>query len=470
MTNLNQFYQICKLEQRHKELLNKTKDFFDISSTKNNTFEYYKNIRTGRSDEDELEINLSESKTIVFDNGLLLPNLNIICSDRNINIVFTGIGFVDTRKIRIVGASYASIFFIDCKFKNGELDVQIESSNQSSGLPNGLMFIDCEYQKLNTMQGVEKYTGREFALKYRSDRKVALNVDNENFLPLRLEFEDTYISSAYINNHKASELSLLFKSCSEISEIEITNTTLSNLEIIDSNICVYSRFNDKYGLNLEEILKRKQRFDIYDSDIYSLKIHNTNFYAPISFDSNSTLKSKVDVDNVSMSNLLDSNGCSIEFSRLAEFFNRNNAYMDAQQLHRHYLLAKAKESLNKDSKEDKKTKNKPCFYKKWTGLSGLINLYDLINGCGTSFVKPIICMFFIWIANVVILQYQFIDDGTKVFCHSINNMLPFAGIFTSSEDIKLPFVILALKLTSILATLLWFLIALQIRKLLKLKD
>ncbi|WP_150466847.1 hypothetical protein [Francisella sp. SYW-9] len=216
----------------------------------------------------------------------------------------------------------------------------------------------------------------------------------------------------------------------------------------------------------------KGDLQVLDSELLEFETdENSKLKSIPYFDDKSSISHSLNIDKITFDNLLKIDGDSLEFSRLAEFFNRNNAYMEAQQLHRHYLLAKAKESLKKESKEDKKTnKSRPCFCKKWTGLSGLINIYDLINGCGTSFVKPIICMFFIWIANVVILQYQFIDYGTEVFYHSINNILPLAGIFISANDIKQPFVILALKLTSVLATLLWFLIALQVRKLLRLKE
>ncbi|MDE4953520.1 hypothetical protein NAI68_13355, partial [Francisella tularensis subsp. holarctica] len=71
-------------------------------------------------------------------------------------------------------------------------------------------------------------------------------------------------------------------------------------------------------------------------------------------------------------------GGSLEFSRLAEFFNRNNAYLEAQQLHRHYLLAKAKES-------------KSCSLKFWVWF------YNLINGCGTILAKPVIWIILLFI-------------------------------------------------------------------------
>ncbi|AVC44963.1 hypothetical protein B4919_09300 [Francisella tularensis subsp. novicida] len=213
------------------------------------------------------------------------------------------------------------------------------------------------------------------------------------------------------------------------------------------------------------------KLNISDCNFTKLDFQNCEFTNIPNFDDKSSIKHSVNIDKKSFDNLLKvENAGSLEFSRLAEFFNRNNAYIEAQKLHRHYLLAKAEETLKKDSEEDKKTKNKPCFCKKWTGLSGLINLYDLINGCGTSLLKPFIAMFFVWIANVVILQYQFINGGMDVFYNSINNILPLAGLFTHSEGICMLGVILALKLTSILATLLWFLIALQIRKLLRLKE
>ena len=303
-----------------------------------------------------------------------------------------------------------------------------------------------------------------------TDKGVKFIFDSNNPIFTRFNFKEKH-SKCFSGD--LSFYSFVIENLGNLSNLSIFKAGASkSTKVISSGIIDNLWIHDSRNVTID-ICNICRNFDIHNTEFDKFSVANLKELKEIpSFDEKSKVKHSLDIDKVTFDNLLKiKNAGSIEFSQLAEFFNRNNAYMEAQQLHRHYLLAKAKESLKEDSKEDAKTnKNKSCFCKKWTGLSGLINIYDLINGCGTSFVKPIICMFFIWIANVVILQYQFIDDGIKVFCHSIDNILPFAGIFKDPEDICMPGVILALKVTSILATLLWFLIALQIRKLLKLKD
>ncbi|GMN89387.1 hypothetical protein [Francisella sciaenopsi] len=196
------------------------------------------------------------------------------------------------------------------------------------------------------------------------------------------------------------------------------------------------------------------KFKCSNTTIDKLNLSKSEFVAMPQFDEKTSIKHSVDIDKKTFDNLLKiENTGSLEYSRLAEFFNRNNAYMEAQQLHRHYLLAKAKES-------------KSCGLKTWVGL------YDLINGCGTSLQMPFILMLCLLYVNIGVLEFQFLKlkEGSEVLIYAINNILPMSGLFTHSKGVCLPGVILALKFTSILATLLWFLIALQIRKLLKLKD
>ncbi len=120
-------------------------------------------------------------------------------------------------------------------------------------------------------------------------------------------------------------------------------------------------------------------------------------------------------------------------------------------MHRHYLKSKAKESQS-------------CGLKAW------IWLYDLINACGTSLLKLFLFLVLLFSISCNIYFYLTNIIGTDIFYKAIDNLLPFTGFFMKSTDISSLGVVLALKITSVLATLLWFLIALQIRKLLILKE
>ena len=183
-----------------------------------------------------------------------------------------------------------------------------------------------------------------------------------------------------------------------------------------------------------------------------LKCDDKLFISLPYFDDKSTVKHSVDINKATFDNLLKvKQSGSLEFSRLAEFFNRNNAYMEGQQLHRHYLLAKAKESKSR-------------------GLKAWVWFYDTINGCGTSLLKPFLFLVLLFSINCNIYFYLTNIIGADIFYKAIDNSLPFAGAFTINNEIISLGVISALKITSIFATLLLFLIALQIRKLLKLKE
>ncbi|MGQ4005897.1 hypothetical protein QIW49_05355 [Francisellaceae bacterium CB300] len=191
---------------------------------------------------------------------------------------------------------------------------------------------------------------------------------------------------------------------------------------------------------------------VENSHFSKIEFQNCKFKSIPNFDDKSTVKHSVDINKATFDNLLKvKQSGSLEFSRLAEFFNRNNAYMEGQQLHRHYLLAKAKESKSR-------------------GLKAWVWFYDTINGCGTSLLKPFLFLVLLFSISCNIYFYLTNIIGADIFYKAIDNLLPFSGVFTTNHDIINLVVILALKITSIFSTLLWFLMALQIRKLLKLKE
>lgn len=124
--------------------------------------------------------------------------------------------------------------------------------------------------------------------------------------------------------------------------------------------------------------------------------------------------------------------------------------MEAQQLHRHYLLAKAKES-------------KSCDLKVWVWF------YNLINGCGTSLAKPVIWILLLFIFNLFIVLLGSDLLGFDITYYAINTTIPIFKLASNHIELSNG-ILLVLNISSILATLLWFLIALQIRKLLRLKE
>ena len=182
-----------------------------------------------------------------------------------------------------------------------------------------------------------------------------------------------------------------------------------------------------------------------------------------------------------MDNLLDK-GDSLDYLNLAEFLNKNGAYIEAQQLHRHYLLKKIQEKNAKENQDN-------CKLKKWCvenfSRYTLIKLYDLINGCGTSLLKPFVLWLGCWLSAYLV----FLFSTTQLIVNRISFDAYFQ--FNILSSIKQAFLItipllatiekpkiielyaydqIIIYFLMIFYYLLWFLFALQIRKFLKLKE
>ena len=234
--------------------------------------------------------------------------------------------------------------------------------------------------------------------------------------------------------------------------VTVKNSTLPNVEFeINDTIQNHKYIFENTNLKKIKLISQLRSIEFKNTIIDLLICEDQLFISLPIFDTESKIKHSVGIKSNTFDQLLHNKTGSLEFSRLAEFFNRNNAYIEAQQLHRHYLKSKAKESKNKN-------------FKTW------VCLYDAINGCGSSLLKPFLFLTLIFSINCNIYFYLYEVSYSSVFYSAINNLLPFAGVFTHSSDVSMLGVVLALKLTSIFATLLWFLIALQIRKLLRLKE
>ncbi|API86095.1 hypothetical protein [Francisella uliginis] len=317
--------------------------------------------------------------------------------------------------------------------------------------------------------------------------KLCFNSKNKTFVQIvflksynrkrLLELDQSLCTFCIENIGKLSKLSIfnagIYKSVKVISSNGIDNLLINNSKNISLDI----------NRICKKIDARKTVFD-------NFRLSNLKKIEEIPyFDDKSSVKHSVNIDKPTFNNLLKvKQGGSLEFSRLAEFFNRNNAYMEAQQLHRHYLLAKAKESLKEESKEDNSDKeNKPCFCKKWTGLSGLINIYDFINGCGTSLLKPFIGILYCWLFTYLIFLSSSIKlvmsaKSTGVIAYSSYSVLfsikqaflvtvPLLATIHKPETVILNGVSqIFIYFLMIVSYLLVFLMALQIRKLLRLKE
>ena len=171
------------------------------------------------------------------------------------------------------------------------------------------------------------------------------------------------------------------------------------------------------------------------------------------FDEKSSIEDEVNIDQTTLSHLNSGNFDALELTRLAEFLNRNHAYMEAQELHRGYLKAKAQSENNNSVKK------------------GLIYLYDIINSCGTSLVQPFVWLFLLFGINWYLIRYAQPSPGTvNCIYEAIKNTFPFLKIYGSKEQTIDGGIGLLLNITAALATLILFLIAIHIRKLLKLRE
>ncbi len=224
----------------------------------------------------------------------------------------------------------------------------------------------------------------------------------------------------------------------------------------------------------------------FNGDVKIKKSCNENYiFSELEYPSVSCEKSSVNslvyISQSTLDNLLDK-GDSLDYLNLAEFLNKNGVYIEAQQLHRHYLLKKIQEKNAKEN-QDK------CKLKKWCvenfSRYSLIKLYDLINGCGTSLLKPFVLWLGCWLSAYLV----FLFSTTQLIVNRISFDAYFQ--FNILSSIKQAFLItipllatiekpkiielyaydqIIIYFLMIFYYLLWFLFALQIRKFLKLKE
>ncbi|ALK94428.1 hypothetical protein [Francisella tularensis] len=294
------------------------------------------------------------------------------------------------------------------------------------------MFINIDYPAFSYFLSPDELGKSDDDTSYQKSYKVTVSGDGITELNIRNVEYDYH--DFIIKNESELSLNLL-----GAKKVNLINDATIYLNVVSS---------EKLILDLSKDINR---MIIRNSSIEKLDFNSCEFETVPSFDDKSSIKHSVDIDLATFNNLLKvEKGGSLEFSRLAEFFNRNNAYMEAQQLHRHYLLAKAKES-------------KSCGLKVWVWF------YNLINGCGTSLAKPVIWILLLFIFNLFIVLLGSDLLGFDITYYAINTTIPIFKLASNHIELSNG-ILLVLNISSILATLLWFLIALQIRKLLRLKE
>ncbi|MCF6775873.1 hypothetical protein L3V83_04700 [Thiotrichales bacterium 19X7-9] len=233
---------------------------------------------------------------------------------------------------------------------------------------------------------------------------------------------------------------------SSISEKENDNYTDCKLILSNSSKSHITCLN-LFSLALE-CIQIKTNLKFTNCTFSSIKWKNCNFNKIPYFDNQCRVNQFVDIDPPSIKSLA---GEPLEYSNLTSFFSKNGAYLEAQQLHQKFLLAKANRS-----NIDKQFKY-------------LVKLYDEINSCGTNILKPIRWWLFIYIINVllVFLSFNFWCSVKQVTLI----LIPALTIIEKTRISLLPwYTQLCLYISMILSYILLFLIALTIRKKLKLRE
>lgn len=164
------------------------------------------------------------------------------------------------------------------------------------------------------------------------------------------------------------------------------------------------------------------------------------------FDEQCKISQFVNIDNRSIKNL---NAEPLEYSNLISFFSKSGAYLEAQELHKKFLWAK-------------KTKTSSF------GFKVLVYLYYGLNQCGNSIIQPIIIWLLISVAVCLIYCHHNLCDPIN---QTFLTMIPLLATVEKPAISSLPSCIQILIYCLMISSyILLFLIALTIRKKLKLRE
>lgn len=173
------------------------------------------------------------------------------------------------------------------------------------------MFINIDYPTFSCFLSPDELGKSDDDTSYQESYKITISGDGITELNIRnVKYDDR---DFFVKNENDLSINLL-----NTRKITLDNVdTISWLNIIDSEQLVLNLTN-KIG-----------RIIVKATSIEKLKFKNCNFISKVpEFDNSSSIKHSVDINKKSFDNLLNiENAGSIEFSKLAEFFNSNNAYM-----------------------------------------------------------------------------------------------------------------------------------------------
>lgn len=322
-------------------------------------------------------------------------------------------------------------------------------------------------------------------------RKVDFQIDESNKDSHKICFKQVGIDSLVLSSVEKSKYF-------EITKADYYKQTM----ILDSEkqyIDIYCQINCGGDINIKKDTKDRYTFSrskyksidcenfkgslkFNNCNLSRLRWKNCNFAEVPSFDDESSIKLAVYIDESTLRNM-DGKGSSLDFLNLAEFLNRNKAYIEAQSLHRFYLLSKREEYLEEQNKKDNNKLKKWC--KDNFNRYLLVKIYDSINSCGNNLLKPVCLTLCSWLFVYLIFLFStcFIiidcsDFKTYLFFHVLYSIkqatLVIVPLLATIEKPQISCLNLypqiLVYLLMIFSYLLFFLMALQIRKFLKLKD
>ena len=406
----------------------------------------------------------------------------------NISFIIFYKCFFISQNLALQNLSEFILYFSNCEFLNC-LDVKCSNILNIIGYYI-LNFKNCYWRTNNKSEIITLQAETELS----NNKKINFNIINpfidHNKLPheehktapiLSIKDSSNIILNIYFTNdyqELRNSLSLLKRDTTDSldiihmnsqentysNDISIFNNKYRSIDIRCSDLrgCIQIVSSNKVRLYIEGKLRKLESFN---SEFRSISLKKCKFKSIPYFSDDCIIQKEVKIDSQTFKNIEDI-GKELEYSRLAEFLNRSKAYIEAQKLHKHYLQAKEKNE---------------------TQLKLLVRFYNFINGCGTSLLKPIIGILICWLFTFLIF---FLSDSDLYFLFQESGIILYKKV-SVFYSIKQAFLVTVPLLATIekpdisllsfgwqmvlyglmvISYLLSFLVILQIRKLLKLKE